>query len=98
MITEYRHTPNSGFPSGADCDILRGTVDTTPSYLGIGIGVGFFLGGILFLIAVFRLGRGLWRACARLAPAFGDTIQARLIGLGVAVFFFPGLVTGPADA
>jgi hypothetical protein len=68
--------------------------------LALWIGAGVIV--LLFLLAVLwlavRVLRSLWRAFwGPWWSVFGDTLQARIIALGVAVFFFPVLVTGPFD-
>jgi hypothetical protein len=53
----------------------------------------FALWVLVRLLKKFWAGfRGTWWT------VFGDTLQARVVGLGVAVFVFPGMVAGPLNS
>jgi sorbitol-specific phosphotransferase system component IIC len=59
--------------------------------------VVILLFGLISLVISVRLAKKIGRSVPRLLQVFGDTPQSRLIALGVTVFFFPGMITGPLD-
>ena len=63
--------------------------------LGLSIGMVSLL--ILLLLFRWLLARA-WGIICKSGPVFGETVQVRLVALGVAAFLCPGLLRGPLNA